>query len=174
MTINATPGSPTANSYATLVEADAYHATRLHNAAWTGADDSIKEAALIWATRTIDDNMFWKGVRSTEDQSLEWPRQSVVDEDGYVIGFDIVPIRVKNAQAEQAFLLIKSDPTIGVDPKSPAAIKKVKAGSLEAEFESGDRPGVLNASVVSQLQIYGVFSGAGSNKKSRTVNVVRS
>jgi len=174
MAINATPGSPTANSYATLIEADAYHATRLHNSAWTSATDPIKEAALIWATRTIDDNMFWQGVRSTEDQSLEWPRQSVVDEDGFVIDFDIVPVRVKNAQAEQAFLLIKSDPTIGVDPKSPAALKSVKASTIDIKFESADRPSILNASVVSQLQIYGVFSGVGTNKKSRTVNVVRS
>ncbi len=41
MAIEATVGSPDANSYVTLAEAEAYFPERLHSDAWAGASASV-------------------------------------------------------------------------------------------------------------------------------------
>jgi hypothetical protein len=161
MTLIVTPGGADSNSYATLVEADAYHDTRLHNSEWTGATDSVKEAALIWATRTLDANFYWDGRKSTETQALDWPRSGVTDSDGYSIDSDIVPIQVKYAESELAFLLIKNDRTLAVDPNQDG-VKELKINGIMLKFEIAPMQAALAASVVTLVQEFGKFIGAGN------------
>jgi len=161
MTLIVTPGATDADSYATLAEANDYHLSRLHNSEWTAATDVMKEAALLWATRTLDANFYWVGVKATDTQSLDWPRSGVVDRNGYSIDSDIVPVEVKNAQSELAFLLIKNDRTLSADP-DPDGVKELKICSLALKFESKKMQGALSASVVALVQEFGKFIGAGN------------
>lgn len=65
-------GLPTAESYASVAFADAYH-TAFGNTTWTGAD-SEKEIALRKATQYLDTEYSFVGSKKLPAQALEWPR----------------------------------------------------------------------------------------------------
>ena len=49
---------------------------RLHANTWANASDDIKDAALLMATRVIDQQFTWAGFRTYPGtQRLEWPRE---------------------------------------------------------------------------------------------------
>lgn len=136
------------NSYASVAEADAYHATRLHNTTWTGAVNATKESALIWATRNFE-ILQWKGWMTNPAQNLQWPRAGVFRNGNEVIDpsdsalysniiFDsaVVPTVIKEATAEAAMWLIASDTTA---PPTDAGYKRLKADVLEIEIDKKDR-----------------------------------
>lgn len=172
MTIIVTPGGSDSNSYATLAEANAYHSTRLHNSAWTNANDTTKEAALLWATRTLDSNMCWKGRKATEEQALDWPRYAVYDKDGYYIDSDVIPQQVKDAQSELAFLLIEKDRIVANECPTPG-VDSLKVGSLSFSFNDKKRTNALSNSVVSLVQEFGDFCGAGKVSGSSIIMTCR-
>ena len=62
------------NSYVDVSEADAYFSTRLGSAAWVDSDEAAKEAALVTATRVLDD-MEWMGLPYSPVQVLAFPRR---------------------------------------------------------------------------------------------------
>lgn len=161
MTLIVTPGGTDSNSYATLAEANEYHDTRLHNSEWGNATDLTKEAALIWATRTLDVNFYWYGRKSTETQALDWPRSGVTDSDGYSIDSDVIPVQVKWAESELAFLLIKNDRTVAADPNQDG-VKELKINGIMLKFEVAPMQAALAASVVTLVQEFGRFVGAGN------------
>ncbi len=113
MPFDATPASATANSYATVAEADAYLAVRGDTATWTALTTGQKEAKLQWAALHLD-TLNFRGTRSTSTQALQWPRIGVWDRDGFEV--DAIPQVLKNAQAEMAFQLIANDWTQGLGP----------------------------------------------------------
>lgn len=111
-----------ANAYVSVADADAYFAS---NAAWTALNSTQKEAAIIAATRWVDDAYFglWKGFRFRQYQSLAWPRDMspglslytmrgfaprvttiLYDNDGFPIWADVVPKAVQRACMEAALL----------------------------------------------------------------------
>lgn len=95
-------GLATANSYAAVVDADAYFAER-NQAAWSGTQ-AQKEAALILATDYID-GRFWGqflGVQATDTQALSWPRT------GTVYASDAVPVPLERATFEYALRALVS------------------------------------------------------------------
>ena len=63
----------TANSYASIEQADLFHDERA-NEAWLTASDEAKSASLIRATDYIDSAYVFKSVRALDDQPLECPR----------------------------------------------------------------------------------------------------
>ena len=110
-------GLATANSYATTAQADAYHVDILHGSAWASAADP--EAALIMATRLLDEKVAWKGVKKTKEQALRWPRSYVYDADGYLVDNDIIPQWLINATSgppARASASSKFLPSWGVTP----------------------------------------------------------
>lgn len=75
--IIATIGGATANSYATLAEADAYFSLRPNSTAWTViVDDDERAKLLLWAMRSLD-GLGWIGIRVNSTQSLDWPRRAI-------------------------------------------------------------------------------------------------
>lgn len=130
MTFNATAGEATANSYATVAEADAYLAVRGDTSTWTGLLTAAKESKLQWAAFWLD-TLIFTGTKGTEAQALQWPRVGVVDRDGYSVS--TVPQALKNAQAELAFQLIANDWTQGLGPVTQ---ESMKVGSIELGPES--------------------------------------
>ena len=113
MPFDATAGAATANSYASVAEADAYLAVRGDTSTWTALTTGEKESKLQWAAIYID-TLTFKGTRSTSTQALQWPRIGVWDRDGFEV--DGIPQALKNAQAEMAFQLIANDWTQGLGP----------------------------------------------------------
>lgn len=59
-------GKADANSYASVADGDAYHAGHLYATAWTAATADQKAIALVMATRLIDAEYQFRGVKSVE------------------------------------------------------------------------------------------------------------
>ena len=74
MPINATPGSPTADSYATVTEGGTFFAASLYPEVWTAATVDNQERALKMGTRLLDAYFRWLGIRTYSDQALGFPR----------------------------------------------------------------------------------------------------
>ena len=136
-----TPGDATANSYCSRAVADTYHGNRLHAATWTDADEDTKDAALLMATRVLDQQFAWAGVRSVPGtQRLEWPRDGLLNDEGdLALDPAIIPVRLQDATAEFARLLIDSDTTVA-SGVAGGAITKLKAGSVQIDYASGVVP----------------------------------
>ena len=81
--------------YATLTEANAYFATRLHTDAWDAASDSNRNKALIEATRAID-LLNYNGDKTDSEQETEFPRG----------GDEVVPTDIQIASYEIAYALL--------------------------------------------------------------------
>ncbi len=125
-------GLSNANSYASLEEADTYHSLR-GNSLWTG-EDSVKEAALIRATSSIDGMYarYWPGTRATKEQALDWPRVDAYDRDGYLETG--LPRQVVNATIEAALIELQTPGTLTSELDRGGAIKREKVGPIETEY----------------------------------------
>ena len=145
-------GLSTANSYATEAQGDSYHDGHLYATSWTGATSANKEAALVMATRLLDENIDWTGRKFDEDQALDWPRSGTSDRDGYAIDHDEIPASLANATAELARWLIDSDRTAEAGTEG---FRRLKADTLEMEIDKTDRAGVLPRVVVRMIRHLG-------------------
>lgn len=133
ITLDPTVGGASANTYATLAEANTYMEGRLNKAEWDAADDTNKTAALVQAAILIDTITF-KGYKSSDSQARKWPRLDVTDGQGWIIDSSIVPQAVKDAQCEMALSLLKEDRT---DDGGVAPIRSVTLGSLGVVYDTG-------------------------------------
>ena len=112
-------GLSTAESYASVAEADAYHLVHGNPSVWNALSTGEKEQNLRMATDYIDGKFAtdFKGYRTYSAQALRWPRSGVADLDGYIFpanGTGSVPVRLKNATAILA-LRVASDTTLFLD-----------------------------------------------------------
>lgn len=129
-------GLPDADSYASVADADAYHAAR-GNAAWTGTD-AAKESALRRATDYLD-RLNYAGTRASAAQALAWPRYDVML-DEYDIAADAVPARVVKAACELALRALSSDL---LPDQGGADVTRETVGPVSVEYApspSGGRP----------------------------------
>lgn len=117
MALDATIAGTSSNSYVTRAEADAYFLDRLNssvNGDWTNDSagvartTAVKDAALITATRRIDEEQFL-GLKVYYTQALKWPRVDVYNEEGYAFLSTTIPERVKQATFMTALELLKAD-----------------------------------------------------------------
>jgi len=79
ISITATAGSASANSYLTLADAQAIVDGLVEDddvAAWASATTDQKNRALYTATQRIDRERFL-GARASDTQALQWPRTGV-------------------------------------------------------------------------------------------------
>lgn len=72
MTLIATVGGASSNSYCTLDTAELYVGEEAHPDPWTG-DDDPKEILLIYATRLLEREQ-WAGTKASITQALAFPR----------------------------------------------------------------------------------------------------
>lgn len=159
--IDATVGGVNANSYETLVEAQAYFDTRLTVAGWDNAAD--QNVLLIMGTRTLDalaqpfKTFFpatgsspayyrvrrqWTGAAASATQRLAWPRVGMFDHNGNAIDPATIPQALKDALAELAGQLGTSDRTLDNDV-IVQGLTSVKAGSVALTFKSEIIPQVI-------------------------------
>jgi len=157
------PASPSFNAYASVAQADAYHATRLHNTTWTGATTGTKESAIIWATRNFE-VLDWKGWMTNPAQNLQWPRTGVFRNGGeifdaseaalyYNILFDgaTIPTFLRDATAEAAMWLIASDVTAATGTEG---FKAIAVDTVKLEIDKADRPKWIHDSVRNMIWRY--------------------
>ena len=131
VTIVATVGSATANSYLTLSDANSIIEGLVEDedvTAWSSSTDDQKNRALYTSTLRIDRERFL-GARVTDTQALQWPRTGVRKPDTYVntyaVGFPFristdyftdteIPDQVKRAQAILAVYLNNNRDGLGL------------------------------------------------------------
>lgn len=167
MALVATPGAADANSYETLVEAQAYFAVRFPIAEWTAS--LIQEALLIMSTRVLDSmaiprrrlyrtgttayyitNRAWTGAPATATQALAWPRTGMFDALGRAIDPTIIPQALKDAESELAGQLAKGDRTLDNDVIAQG-LTSLRAGSVALSFKDGIWPQVIPDAVWSLM-----------------------
>jgi hypothetical protein len=153
MAIDATVGGPNANSYETLVEAQAYFLTRLPLAGWDDAAD--QSVLLIMATRVLNavlrpaktlvlaqggnpafyrTRRTWTGAPASSTQRLAWPRTGMYDANGNAIPSNVIPQDLKDAESELAGQLGTSDRTLDNDV-IVQGLTSVRAGSVALTFK---------------------------------------
>lgn len=173
-TIVATAGSASANSYATLEEANAYHASRLALVPPWVTSGATAEALLIMATRVLDamavarkvlrfdgrggpqgrpyyvTSRAWTGAVATATQALAWPRTGMFDRLGRAIAEDAIPTELREATAELAGQLLAGDRTLD-NTATVEGISEVRAGSVQVKFSEMIEQRVLPSAVVALL-----------------------
>jgi hypothetical protein len=131
-------GLPDSDSYASVTDANIYHANR-GNPSWAAmASDELREQALRKATDYLTQAYRdrWKGYRSLTTQALDWPRQNVyVDESGFKTyrASNVTPVEVKNACCE---LALKST-TQELNPDIERQTASESIGSLSVTYVPG-------------------------------------
>jgi len=157
-------GLSTANSYANEADGDSYHDGHLYATDWTAATSGNKEAALVMATRLLDQHFTFEGKAISLEQALEFPRYDIKDRSGYLIEAATIPQDLIDATAEYARWLIQSDRTAEEGEKG---FKNLKVGSLSLTPDPGDRKQTVPDVVVKMLAPYGEPYGGA------TMDVVR-
>ena len=145
ITIDATVGGASANSYLTLADAQDLIDGMVENddvTAWASATTDQKNRALYSATQRLDRERFL-GARATDTQALQWPRTGVRKPDTYIntyaIGFPFkittdyftdteVPDQIKQAQVVLAVYLNNNKDGMGLSGLED--YKSVTIGSL--------------------------------------------
>ncbi len=149
-------GLSTANSYATLAEADAYFVNHPYYAdSWCDLGTPDKESMLILATAQLDALMTWRGTLFGTSQALAWPRFGVIDDEGRLYSTSAVPQRVKNAMFELAFHLSRGDPYIS---SSSAGIERLKIDVIELQFTGSTIITAVPAAALLLLRGLGAYS----------------
>jgi hypothetical protein len=141
ITLVATVGSATANSYNTAAELTAIAALQFPRATiFERADDDDVARAAVTATRFLEQMQF-VGDRVDATQALSWPRYGVrlPTGAGYYDG-DVIPDPVKLAHAKLTFYLLEQA-AAGVDPfavAKQAGLSAIAFGSeMSMSFEAG-------------------------------------
>jgi hypothetical protein len=106
MLLNATPGSATANSYATVAEAlDLLSESLFPDIALSDVQYRLNDA-LIWATRMIEEQVLWYGAPVSATQALAWP-QAASTLLGRALSTTAIPAFLQQATAEYALAIIR-------------------------------------------------------------------
>lgn len=124
-------GLQTANSYASVSEADIYFTER-NNSVWSSYSNAQKEAGLLYATAYIDANYDWPGFVYDLNQSLDWPRSDAYDQDDRLL--EGLPRKLKHATFELA--LQHNSFSLSTSYERAGAVKREKVGVIEIEYES--------------------------------------
>ena len=157
VSIDATAGGASANSYITLTEANTFVEAMISSSdvsKWTTGNDDSRNRALAAAAQRLDRERFL-GARATDTQALQWPRTGVRKPDTYVntyaSGFPFcisddyftdgeVPDQVKRAQIEMAVYLKNN--VDGISLGGLEDFKNVKIGNLDV---TPDKAGAIGA-----------------------------
>jgi hypothetical protein len=145
MPLTVTPGAPDADSYATLLQADAYAEARGW-ADWTG-EDELKERALRRAVEWLDAGYLtrWPGRRANgRAQRREWPRIEAVDASGDDVDAATIPDEVVAAQIEAALRELIVPNSLTPDYVPGRTVRREQVGPLSVEYLArGDLSAVL-------------------------------
>ena len=156
MALDTTVGGANSDSYASVTEADTYHAA-YGNTAWAAiSTDALKEAALRKAAQYIDTKAF-VGIKTTSAQALEWPRYNVIV-DGYDVLSNAIPNDIKVAQMEAA--LVASTESLTPNLSNGAVIEET-VGKITKRYSDYTKDGGKKWPLVDKL-LRGYTNGGGN------------
>lgn len=153
--MNSTVGDAAADSYVSVVYADAFFAASVSNSAWP-TDPAKKEAALIESTRILDTQFNWAGFIATSTQSLRWPRTEVYDLDDRLYASNIVPKTVMDAVCNYAYFLLQN----GGLNQTQSPVLGVKVGPIDLKFAENESVIGVPSYIVKSLAPLGDYQGA--------------
>jgi hypothetical protein len=135
-TLIATAGASNANSYTDVAFADQYHADRPPvSTTWTAATTDQKTAALLWATKILEQYVEWRGTVVDTTQALLWPRAGLVALNGWeALDHTTIPVQIQWATAEFARQLLVSD-RMGDSEVESQGLKLLKVGPIRLDFK---------------------------------------
>ncbi|MGB0878685.1 MAG: DnaT-like ssDNA-binding protein [Mycobacterium sp.] len=147
VTVVATVGSATANSYDEVANITTYIEGRLNSSAWDSASGDTQNRAAVEATRTLE-LMPWRGTRVDATQALAWPREYVPIRDPSTASASsyysstAIPTDIKEALAELALEFVKAGTTdLGV-AATGSNLKRKKIDVLEWEYSAAQVEGL--------------------------------
>lgn len=154
-------GKADANAYADAADGNAYHDGHLYAAAWAGASAGDKDKALVMATRLIDSQFQFGGVKASDAQALQWPREDCRDPDAEngVIADNIVPKGVVDATCEMARELLVADRTAAPEGEG---FKYHNVGTEQKGYDKSDTRPVISHVAQAMLAKYGSLLKRGS------------
>lgn len=146
VTVTATAGSASANSYLTVAAADAISNTMVGTLVWSSATTDNKGRALITATRGLE-VLGWIGAKATAEQALSWPRTGAVCGDK-AYGDDEIPREVELATFDLANALLGEPTLLRSTPSSTALVpgvanrdlRRLKLDVMELEWRTDVAP----------------------------------
>ncbi len=134
MALVVTVSGEDSNSYTTLAEGNTYFEGRLHCSDWTEASNPDKEKSLIQSARIFNQYVDWIGLKTDEDQALQWPRKNICYdgvsyfdcgtwlslscEYSWILDSTAIPQIIKDAQCELSLVLLPSDTQSSADLSS--------------------------------------------------------
>lgn len=156
-----------ANAYANAADGDAYHDGHLYATAWSAATLANKEKALVMATRLIDAEYQFHGVKASATQALQWPRRECrgPDEEDDLPA-DAVPPALLDATCELARELLVADRTAAPEGEG---LKYENTGTTQKGYDKSDQRPVISR--VAQALLAKL--GALVNSRSGAVRLVR-
>lgn len=152
VTVTATAGSSSANSYLSVAEGDILANAYLGTLAWASASTDNKGRSLIMATRYLDE-LAWIGERASTTQALLWPRTAAACGD-WSFGNTVIPSPVKQACFDLAEALLTTPTMLGgsgpgnaeLIPGIPnASLKSARVDVIAVDFKDGAVPQSQNA-----------------------------
>lgn len=172
VTVDATVGGASANSYSEVAEVDVYAERTVWNANWSAKSASEKAQLVVRATEAID-RLRYRGRPATDTQSLQFPRFDTYKPSGALWSTTAIPQPVKNAHMMVAAWLASFAET--VDPFKPSAdanVKSRKHVDVMGEVEYfGSQPSTgdmfLHERVSAMLRPHGLLGAAGSVRLTR-------
>lgn len=142
-------GLPSAESYASVSDADAYWAVRGAPTSWSSLTTAEKEAALRLGTEYLGQRYsgHWKGQRVTTVQALDWPRSGVVV-DRIEQVYSVIPVALQRATIE---LALKSR-TASLFADETAQVKSEAVGPISVVYADGARQQTRFAGVEAMIR----------------------
>jgi hypothetical protein len=160
-------GKVDANSYADVTDGDAYHDGHLYATAWTGATAANKAVALVMASRLIDLQYQFNGLRSVDTQALQWPRVNCFDPDKAPVPVltslllydpfvppSIIPKAIVSATCEMAREFLIADRT--GSPRGEG-LKYENTSTTQTGYDKADRQPVISRVAQAMLCKYGAL-----------------
>ena len=178
ITIVATVGSATANSYVTLTEANSFVEGLTQSddvVAWGNSTDDEKNRALFSATRRIDREKFL-GAKASDTQARQWPRSGVRVPDQYTNLYGLsfpnriladyytdteIPPEVQDAQIELAVYLNNNKDGIGLSGLED--FNAVSIGNINVTPNFYGRTGVDRIPPIIDQYLKGLRIGGSAN-----------
>jgi len=153
LTLINSPGLATSNAYSSLSTCALYISENIHiTATWSSLSTINQTACIIYATSLIDEQMDWIGTKNSTTQSLDWPRDNVVDKNDEDVTSTDIPIDIQRGTSFMAYFLSQDDRTSDSDT---FGFKSIKAGSLAMVIDKYDRTPTMPNSVWQMLLPYG-------------------
>ncbi len=168
-----------ANTYATTDMFSAYTAANLYADAWTAASVDRRAVALLMASRHIDAQLEFWGVRLTTTQGLEWPRMQgrPIPAGAWPFTYgpaypsrEVIPDprRLQDAACELALQLLSYNYTADPDEKGVKSFS-IGQGAVAVTFDPKDRKSQFPAVVESLLTAFGTLRYNRANVSIRRV-----